>query len=457
LSAEPRIDPVAAARPASRGSLLAILGVAFGVAAGVGNAIGGGILRTPGIVASHLPFAAGIVGIWMLAGLYCLLIANIVVELATMMPQAGGPYVFIRRALGGFWGFVFGWADWALQASGIAFLAVAFGEYAVQVWPGLPVGDVVVAVAAIAVLVALNMVGLRLGSGMQQALSLAKVVGYLGVVAACLLAPTSASSGAAAAAPSPPVYLAAALMLPAFFLSWQLAQETYSGYDGAIYFSEESRDASRNIPRAIFCSVFVTSAVYLLILVATLHVLTPAQISGSKLALADAASVTLGSSAGRWVMALSLVSLLGTINVSVLQASRILFAIGRDGLFTRRATAVNSGGTPSVATLITAVVAILLTSTGSFELLYTITAFLGVTITIGYISSFFVLRRREPATPRPYRALGYPWLPAFTFAMAAALWLGSLYANPRSALYGLALVACAYPAYRYALSRSRPR
>src|SRR6185295_6682143 len=164
--------------------------------------------------------------------------------------------------------------------------------------------------------------------------------------------------------------------------------------------------------------------------------------------LADAAGRVLGEDSRRWITVLALISVVGILNNIVMLAPRILYAISRDGLFTKRATTVSVVGTPTVALLVTGSFAAFLAASGSFEALFRIVAFLGVSVQICYVLAFFMLRKREPTLPRPYRAVLYPWLPALALIATAGLWLGSLVVNPASALYGLGLVALSYPVYR---------
>jgi len=429
------------------GQLLRILGVVFGLAAGIGGTIGVGILRTPGIVATQLHSAALILLLWALGPVYCLLCANVLAELATMLPKAGGPYVYVRRAFGAFAGFVFGWADWILYCGVLATLGVAFAEFLQQLAGSFTWSIGRVAVSVIALMTLIQLGGLRVGSWVLQWFSLIKVIGFLGIALACLLVPVGERAPHATPAMTsvePSVWAAVA----AFFLSWQIVQETYNGWGDAKYFSEENVNPGRSLPRALFGSVVIVAVVYLTLNIALLRVLDPADLAGSNIALADAAGRVLGEDSRRWVTVLALVSVVGILNNIVMLAPRILYAISRDGLFTKRAATVSAVGTPTIALLVTGSFAAFLAASGSFEALFRMVAFLGVSVQICYVLAFFMLRKREPALPRPYRAVLYPWLPALALIATAGLWLGSLVANPASALYGLGLVALSYPVYR---------
>jgi len=159
--------------------------VGFGIAVGVGNTIGTGILRTPGEVASHLGSAPLFFSVWALGGAYALLCSNSVTELGTMLPEAGGWYVYSRRAFGERIAFVVGCCDWVVQSVATAYLAVAFGEFMAGFYSGLTAHVQETGVALLVFLASLNWVGLRMGSRAQELTSLAKAVGLLALVVAC--------------------------------------------------------------------------------------------------------------------------------------------------------------------------------------------------------------------------------------------------------------------------------
>src|SRR5579862_2548695 len=156
--------------------LLRILGAGFSIAVIIGAVIGVGILRTPGEVAAHLASAPLILGLWLGGGIYALLAAVSVTELATMLPQTGGYFIFSRRAFGDAVGFTVGWTDWIGQSSAIAYASVAFSEFSVALFPSLAGRETMVAVAIIALFGLLQWSGLRASSRVQQATSLIKAI-----------------------------------------------------------------------------------------------------------------------------------------------------------------------------------------------------------------------------------------------------------------------------------------
>ena len=439
----------ASPQQAESGKLLRILGVGFGLAVVIGGTIGVGILRNPGSVAEQLPSVWLILLAWTLGGVYCLLGANYLAELATMIPKAGGLYVYAHRAYGNYGGFVVGWSDWLYSTLGLAYVAVVFGEYAAGLFaPGLASGRIIFSVSILILITILNFIGLRSGSTTQKLTSLLKTIALIAFVIACFVyggqADTAIMSGTTAVLPSSSAFV----QFVAFILAFQLVLGTYDGWNSAIYFTEEDTNPTQNIPRSLFGGIAMIIAIYLLVNLALLYVLPMSQLAGSKFAGGDAMSLIFGALSGQVVTVLALLSLIGIINALLMLCPRILLALGRDRLFAAKAASVNKGGTPVFALVATAFTAIVLSSIGSFEMLLAISQFFAVTITILLIVSLFILRRREPELPRPFRAWGYPYAPLAVLVIAVLLFFGYIVSNPYPSLYALAVLAVSYPIFR---------
>ncbi len=235
-------NPEAAAAPPGR--LLNVLGVTFGIAGAVGGTIGAGILRTPGLVAAQMGSGAWVVAAWLAGGLYALLGAVAAAELGASLPLAGGWYVYARRCFGDAAGFSVGWMDWIGHCTGIAWVAVTVGEYAVFLLPGLEGQGKLVGLAVLLLFSLIQLLGVEAGSGSQKLLSLAKAAAFLAVVAACFLLGGPDTRAAATAAiptapggPVPPGSWSA--MAVALVFSLQAIVTTYDGWHSPIYFSEE--------------------------------------------------------------------------------------------------------------------------------------------------------------------------------------------------------------------------
>lgn len=423
----------------SKGRLLRILGVTFGIAVTVGGTIGAGILRTPGIVAGQLNDYWLILGAWIFGGVYAFLGTISVAELGAMLPQAGGWYVYARRAFGNYGGFTIGWSDWMAQSAALAWLATTMGEFSVALNPSLSVR--IVAIGILICFTLLHWMGLRLSSRAQEITSLLKALALLVFVAICFL------SGKAESVYTAHPTIAATGMFAAIVIALQSVIATYDGWYTANYFAEEDKDPGRNLPRSIISSVLITIAIYLLVNVGLLYALPLEQFGASKLAYADVAQKVFGSSGVRIITALSLISLFSVINAVLMLATRILFAISRDGFFASKAADVSAGGTPVVAMLMTTVVAVCLVASGTFEILLAITAFLYVVIYNSGFLALFILRRREPNLHRPFRVWGYPWTTLIALTVSTLFLISAVIGDTKNSFYALLLIVVSYPAY----------
>lgn len=449
MEANDPADPSVEIRAESRGRLLKILGVGFGLAVSIGATVGVGILRSPGPVAGLLEVPWLIILAWSLGGVYCLLGANYLTELATMIPKAGGFYVYAERAFGRYGGFVVGWSDWLNVALGTAFVSVVFGEYASGLFtPDLAAGRILFSLAVLIVITILNIIGVRAGSAAQQLTSFLKGAALIVFVVACFAFGRASSPDAAPSAASTGEGVSVFAAITAFVLAFQIILSAYEGWYAPIYFSEEDTDPQRNLPRSIFGGIALITAIYVLVNVALLHLLPMSTLAASKFPGADAMSLIFGASSGKILTVLALLSFVATINALMMSTTRTLFGLGREGLFIAKAAEVNSGGTPVYALGITAGFAIFFSIVGSFELLLAISQFFALVIVILLIISLFILRRKEPETPRPFRALGYPLAPALMWIFAVLLFFGYIISNPYPSLYALAALAGSYPIYR---------
>jgi basic amino acid/polyamine antiporter, APA family len=429
-----------------KGKLLKILGLTFSISVTIGGMIGLGILRTPGTVAAQLGSVWLILVIWVLGGIYAILGTISVAELSTSLPQAGGWYVYARRAFGDFGGFVVGWSDWLAACATIAFVAITLGEYLSALLPALSGQTKGIALTTLFLFGLLNWLGLRSGSRFQEVTSFIKAFAFLILVIACF----SKGAGYAVSLTEPAALYPPNGML-ALFVAVMLALQSviyaYDGWYGAIYFAEENRDPARNLPRAMLISVVSVMALYLLVNLALFYVLPLPQLAASTLPAGAAAQAVFGDLGSQMITLLALITLPSIMNVNFLYAPRILFAMGRDGLFSSHMTTVNRGGTPVGAMLLTIVVTLLLIITGTFEILLSITAFLFVLIYSSGFLAVFILRKKEPQLPRPFKAWGYPWTPLIVLLGSIMFLIGQVISDTRNSMYAMALIAISYPIF----------
>jgi basic amino acid/polyamine antiporter, APA family len=431
---------------AHEGRLLKILGVGFGLAIVIGSAVGNGILRNPGIVATNLGSGWLIVAAWTIGGIISLIGANTYAELSTALPEDGGPYVFIRRAYGDFWGFAGGMADFAQLCFALAYFTITIGEFLRMIFPAVDGWHNSIGIGCLLVLAFLNWIGLRAGDLTQKLTSLIKVVALFALVAACLL------FGPVDTAPATPVDSLLSVTDPLLIvgglaLAMNAVIGTYAGWNTAVYFSEENVDSSRSLPRSLFGGVATVMVIYVLVNAALVYAMPISSIAASKLPAADFISGIAGNFGGALITGLAICSVLGVMNATLMFAPRATFALSRGGFLPARLADVNKGGTPAPALFLTATLALIVALSGTYETLLEISVFIVLAIDISVYLALFVLRWKEPELPRPYRALGYPILPAIAAAAAVSILILFVIGNTTNSLISIAVIIATYPIF----------
>ena len=462
----------------NRGRLLQVLGVWFGIAAAIGNTIAAGIVRTPGDVAARLPSPWMFLGVWILGGAYALIGASSMAELGALIPRSGGQYNFSRRGIGEYAGFLVGWSDWLSTCGTNAAVAIVIGEYSLgfvdHLNGHLPLlfnfvaildansRALTIKIIAVSVLLLFGILqwrGVKWGSTAQLLTAAMKTAAFIIVVAACFLLGGNLRQAAAGAAVSPPAIHLGWPLITAFLLALQAVIYTVDGWDGVIYFGAEVKNPGRDVPRAIFGSVFCIMAIYLLLNAAVLYVLPMSEIAGNNFALGAAANRVFGHLGDPVIRLIMIISLLSCINACQMFAARTLFAMSSDRLFFKQAARVNKGGTPATALFLSTVVGIIFIL-GSFERVIAMLSFFFVANYALSYASLFRLRTNEPDANRPYRAWGYPWTSALALIASAAFLLSSLGLDLKNAiqqhewwpppppLLAFAILLVSYPLFR---------
>lgn len=422
-----------------------VLGVAFGLAIVVGSTIGVGILRTPGSIAALVPSAPLIMACWVVLGLYILLCATSYAELTAMLPKAGGAYNYIKYAFGNYVGFLNGWLDYICNITAPAYFCIVISEYAVLLWPAMAPFKTVVALGVLTLFTAIHLPGVKGGAAAQQFTSALKVLLFLVLVVGCF-----ASGHARGIVPAARPLIEGGLLM-GVIKSLQLIMGAYDGWMSVSFFAEENEDPGRSIPRSYLLGALSLLIIYVLINAAILYVLPVQAIASSPLAAADAAGAAFGKWSTGFMIIISLFSLLSILNAYMMIPARILFGLARDGFFIRAAAQVNKGGTPWVALAICYGITALLIVVSSFEELFTLAAFMMNIITAFTFASLVVLRRREPALPRPYKAWGYPFSTWLCMLVTVALLVAFAVSDTRSLLIVLGMIAASYPLYKFVI------
>lgn len=420
-----------------QGHLLRVLGLAFGLALGLGGMIGGGILRTPGAVFAEVPSAWLVLTLWAAAAVHCALTGNIVAEVMTSVPRSGGLFNVAERAFGELGALLVGWTDWLTNIAALAFLSIALAEFLALLDPRISAFVTPVAVSAALLLVGINWLGVREGSAAQIATSALKALLLLGLILLVFL--FTPARGEAVAAPSRTIGFAALIV------AYQFIVGAYTGWANTAYFAEEDKAPGRNIPRALFGSIAAVAFIYMAMNAALIYALPTAELASAELPLADAIEAIFGPDSVAVVAIIAIVTVIGCINATIMIGSRILHGLGRDRFLPAAVAHVNRGGTPDVALLLTATLAVAMILTGSFETAFLFLGGLALFIYTLIDVAFFKLRWSEPDLPRPYRAKLYPLLPLVALALDAGILIVVLVADLWQAVFMAAAVAACIP------------
>jgi APA family basic amino acid/polyamine antiporter len=430
----------------------------------VGSMIGSGIFIVSADIARQVASPGLLIITWVVTAALTLMAALSYGELASAMPQAGGQYVYLREAFGPLSGFLFGWTMFlVIQTGTIAAVAVAFAKFAGVFFPAIsaqryvlrlgPVGVSTQQLLAMAVLVLLTWVntrGVRTGARVQNTFTFAKTAALLGLVGLGLALGRNAQAvernfgqfwqGADWGWWS--VRLVGVAMVGALFSS--------DAWNNVTFTAGEIRHPRRNVPLALALGVTIVSAIYLACNFVYLSVLPLEAIQGAqedRVATA-AARVILGPVAVPVMAAAIMISTFGCVNGLILAGARVYYAMALDKLFFRPAARLDPvRRTPVVSLAVQCAWACLLTLTGTYSDLLDYVIFAVLLFYILTIAGIFVLRRRRPDMERPYRALGYPVLPAVYIAMAGLIEVLLLLYKPRYTWPGLIIVLLGVPVY----------
>lgn len=421
----------------------------------VGGIIGSGIFFTPAEVARALPSGAFVLGVWALGGVVALAGALTYAELGAMMPDAGGAYVYIRRAYGDLAAFLCGWMTLLLISTGaLAAVAMGFAGYAARYVDLAPVGGPIgMAALTIVVLGVTNYLGIRPGAAVQNVLTVAKVVA-LGALIVIGLALWTRLGLPPAVPDAPPPRDSLAAGFAAAFVAVLF---TIGGWQQLNMVAGEIRRPEWTIPRALTMGIFIVVAIYMGANAVYLHTLGRDGLAASAAVAADTATRLVGPSGANLITIAAMLSILGFVNVVLLGNSRMPYAMARDGLFLAAAGRVHPRfGTPHVAIAIMVVwsLVLLFATRGDLgDLLSGVVFADWIFFGLGG-ASVMTLRRKLPDAPRPYRAWGYPVMPALFVIAAVAGVLSAWIAAPRTSLFGTAILVAGVAVHRLFLRRS---
>jgi APA family basic amino acid/polyamine antiporter len=407
----------------------------------IGIVIGSGIFLLPNLIARSLPSSGAILSVWIISGALSYFGALAYAELGAMMPATGGQYVYLREAYGPLWAFVCGWTfTLAVLSGGTAWLAVTFSIYVGQFVHLAPAMSKVVSLALIAVLSAVNYLGVREGAWVQRTFTSLKIAGLLVLIGAAFLSSHSAPQVHAATQP--------AFSLGSFGVAMAACLMAYNGWTYISFVAGEVIEPQRNLLRSLVAGMAVVAALYVLANVAYLKVLTIPEIAATDRVGAALAERTMGPIGATVVSVTVLLSIVGAVNGCIMTAARIPFAQAQDGLFFRRFGRVHPRfQTPAFAIVVQGLWTWVLVLSGSYDTLFSysiVAAWIFYTMSVAAV---LVLRRKLPELPRPYQMWGYP-LTLWLFVLVSVWFVANAFiTQPVPSLMALAIIATGIPAY----------
>jgi basic amino acid/polyamine antiporter, APA family len=428
----------------------------------VGGVIGSGIFLTAGTIAQSVRDPRMFILVWIAGGAISMLGCLAIAELGGMYPQAGGQYVFLREAYGELPAFLYGWMIFAVVQTGtIAALAVGFGIYFGAIFPAfgsstplLQIGTVaitipkLVAVGAIALLTFANIVGLRRGSTIVNVATWLKF-GAMGALIIFGLVLGHGQWSHFSQTASQPLNGSVA-MATGFGVALISVLFAYDGWIYITWVAGEVKDAARNVPLALILGVVVIIGLYVLMNVVYLYALPIDHVMSTEAVVRDAADALFPSRLGTWLSVMVAVSVFGAMSSAILCTARIFYAMAQDGVFFRRMADVHPRyRTPAFALIAQGIWAACLAVIGLYDQLLTYAIFMMIVSYIASVGALFVLRKKQPDVPRPYRCAGYPFVPILYLVITAAWTLNTIWEKPMQSLGGLAIVLAGIPGYLY--------
>jgi APA family basic amino acid/polyamine antiporter len=446
------------------------LGTMDGASLTIGAVVGTGIFLTAGDVARSLPHPVLVLGVWLTGGLLVLAGALAYAEMGAMYPHAGGLYHFLRAAWGPLPAFLYGWTClMVIMTGGIAAIAVGFGDYLGALVPAFSSertvwavgalhvnGAQLAALLAIVALTATNHFGVREGASVQNLFTLVKLGAIVALVACGLLRPATAGVDWSAPLPAAPLSLAVPLGVALIATLW-----TYDGWYALTFSAGEVRDPRRDLPRGLLLGVAVVIVAYAALNLVYLRALGIHELARTSRVAEAATRALFGDGAARAMTAAVAVSAFGCLAATILYSSRIYQPMAADGVFFRGVAGIHPRWrTPVAALWLQSAWAAVLTLTGSYSQLFTYVTFGGVLFHVAAGLALFRLRASRPHEPRPYRAWGWPVVPALFVLGMVLLTVNTLLSAPRESVLGLAAIVAGLPAYaawrRGSPSRAEP-
>lgn len=442
----------------------------------IANIIGSGVYKKVAAMSGELHSSGWILVAWILGGIVSLFGAMTYAEVAGLLADTGGDYAYYKKIYNRFFAFQFGWSTFTvIESAAIASLAYVFAQSLNSVvhlppmlssWSDINIAGVFYpfrdfnikffAVGAIVLLTLINTRGLKTGAWLSTFILLLVFTGIFIIIVFGLSSHESDVSMAFSmkTTNNQPVTISSmfSAMLAAFF--------AYQGWAAVGYLGGEAKDARRTIPKGITIGIFIVIALYLLVNISYLSLLSTNQLeainaSGNKVAAIEAVKIFWGRNGELFIGILILITTFSCNHATIVGTSRVYYAMAKEGLFFKSAGKLNRHAAPANSLIIQCIWACLLVFSGSFDqlsdmMIFVVFIFYGATAT-----GVFILRKKMRDTPRPYKVWGYPVVPGIIILFSAGLFFNTIITQPREALFGLALILTGIPMYYYFISRKK--
>ena len=427
----------------------------------VGTVIGSGIFLVPKTMIQRTGSLEAVYAVWVVGGLLSLAGALSYAELAAALPEAGGEYAFLREAYGPLWGFLYSWTQmWVAKSGSIATLATGFFLYLTNFFEPLkgvfytvplsigPNGGPleiqygqIFAIALILALGWLNYYGVKVGGDVQVTVTAIKVA----LIAAIIFAGLFFGH-----AHPPAVGTAAPLTFSGFIAALVAALWAYDGWNNVSMVSSEIVQPQKNLPRALIGGTLAVIAIYLAANAAYFHVLSTSEVAGSTRVAAEMMQRIAGGWGASAVSVAAMISIFAALNGSILSGARVPYAAARDGYFFHQIARVNPRyHTPGVSIIVLNLWAALLVLSGKYDDLFNLVIFASWILYGMTAAAVPVLRWRRPDLHRPYRTIGYPFVPVLFILAAIVLLITTAIERPRESLMGIGVIVLGLPFYFY--------
>ena len=418
--------------------LKAELGLLDATMINVGTIIASAIYLVPATIAASFSGVFPTLMVWVVGAMVSLCGALCVAELGAAMPRAGGQFVYLQRAYGRVWGYLYGWGSSVIiNPASIAAVGVGFATYLGYFIPMVSGWVKIVAVTSIMALTVLNCFGLKLGAMTQNVLTVIKIVAAVALIAMCFLLPGGSAANLQPFWPTEPF----GVLVGKFGIAMVAVLYAYDGWIEITYVGSEMRRPERDMPLSIIISTLLVAVLYIGVAVGFTWVLGHAAVGRSPRVAADAATAVIGTIGAVIVTVSILTSTLGANNGMIFTSARIPYAMARDGQFFRWAGQVSEKySVPVTSLLVQGVWSALLALSGTYGQLFTYVVFVSFLFYAMSAVAVIVLRQREPGMVRPYRTWGYPVTPIVFVAFAGFLIWNSIVEQPRESVIGAGLL-----------------